>query len=457
MPITDSKESPELWLQTFLSDERFCPTEPRTLEQTGLSPSLVESLICKHLAISGTASGRGIAENICLPFRILEDLYAGLRTRQILVHSGTAPFNDYYYMLTEQGLQRAKTYQHACAYCGPAPVPFRDYVIAVEAQCISTESPTHEELAGACAEISVDKQLFDMIGPAVNSGAGMFLYGHSGNGKSTLAKSITACFGQEIWIPRVIVDDSQMVKLFDPSCHHEVVQGNTGILKGQDFDRRWIRVRRPTVCVGGELTMDNLEIRHDPVSNISEAPLQMKSNCGCLVIDDFGRQRIEPTELLNRWIVPLESRYDFLTLPSGKKIQVPFEQLIIFSTNLEPRDLVDEAFLRRIPYKIESGRSVGGGVFGAVRHVLQAAGLPVRPGRRGLSLGPLLSSRRPGPAALPSPRPAQAGPRLLQVQADRLRDAARILRPRGEVLLCDGLWQGHRELATHERGHERDS
>ncbi len=192
-----------------------------------------------------------------------------------------------------------------------------------------------------------------MIGPAVNSGAGMFLYGHSGNGKSTLAKSITACFGQEIWIPRVIVDDSQLVKLFDPSCHHEVVQGTTGLLKGQDFDRRWIRVRRPTVCVGGELTMDNLEIRHDPVSNVSEAPLQMKSNCGCLVIDDFGRQRIEPTELLNRWIVPLESRYDFLTLPSGKKIQVPFEQLIIFSTNLEPRDLVDEAFLRRIPYKIE--------------------------------------------------------------------------------------------------------
>ncbi len=181
----------------------------------------------------------------------------------------------------------------------------------------------------------------------------MFLYGHPGNGKSTLAKCITACFGQAVWIPRVIVEDSQLVKLFDASCHRVLAEDDKGILKGRQYDRRWVRIARPTVCVGGELTMDNLEIRHDPVGHVSEAPLQLKSNCGCLLIDDFGRQRIEPAELLNRWIVPLESRYDFLTLASGKKLQVPFEQLIIFSTNLEPRDLVDEAFLRRIPYKIE--------------------------------------------------------------------------------------------------------
>jgi len=343
----------DLWLQTFLSDERFCPTEPRSLEQTGLTLSLIESLICKHLAMAGTASGRSIAESMGLPFRILEEVYAALRARQVVVYSGTAPFNDYYYMLTEQGHQRARAYQQACAYSGVAPVPFADYVIAVEAQCISTESPSHEELAAACAEISVDSRLFDMIGPAVNSGAGMFLYGNPGNGKSTLAKKITSCFGQEIWIPKVIVEDGQLIKLFDPSCHHEVAQVDQGILKGREYDRRWVRIRRPTVTVGGELTMDCLEMRHDPIGRVSEAPLQLKSNCGCLLIDDFGRQRIEPAELLNRWIVPLESRFDFLTLANGKKLQVPFEQLIIFSTNLEPRDLVDEAFLRRIPYKIE--------------------------------------------------------------------------------------------------------
>ena len=177
----------------------------------------------------------------------------------------------------------------------------------------------------------------------------MFLYGAPGNGKSTLARRITSCFGQEIWVPHAIIDGRQIITLFDPAYHRQVEQP----ANNASYDSRWVRVRRPTVVVGGELTLDNLEIRHDPVSNVSEAPLQMKSNCGCLLIDDFGRQRISPEELLNRWIVPLENKHDFLTLPTGKKIQVPFEQLIIFSTNLEPSDLVDEAFLRRIPYRIE--------------------------------------------------------------------------------------------------------
>ena len=183
----------------------------------------------------------------------------------------------------------------------------------------------------------------------------MFLYGAPGNGKSTLAKRLTMCFGQEIWIPRALLDDGQLIKLYDPAFHHAVESQRKSLIKVAEHDRRWIKIRRPTVVVGGELTMDNLEIRHDPTSNVSEAPLQLKSNCGCLLIDDFGRQRIDPAELLNRWIVPLENHYDFLTLATGKKIQVPFEQLIIFSTNLEPEDLVDEAFLRRIPYKIEIG------------------------------------------------------------------------------------------------------
>jgi predicted ATPase with chaperone activity len=194
--------------------------------------------------------------------------------------------------------------------------------------------------------------MFARLGPAVNSGAGMFLYGSPGNGKTTLAERITLCFGQSIWVPQCIVAEGEILKFYDPAYHHLVADEDHRILRQSNVDRRWVKVRRPTVVVGGELTMDNLEISHNAHTKVSEAPLQMKSNCGSLLIDDFGRQRINHVELLNRWIIPLEKHHDFLMLGCGKKIQVPFDQLIIFSTNLEPRDLVDEAFLRRIPYKI---------------------------------------------------------------------------------------------------------
>jgi hypothetical protein len=156
-----------------------------------------------------------------------------------------------------------------------------------------------------------------------------------------------------VWVPHALIDDGQIIKVFDAACHESIPPDRQSPFESGEHDPRWVRIRRPTVIVGGELRLENLEIRHDPVSNVCEAPLQMKSNCGCLLIDDFGRQRIAPAELLNRWIVPLESHHDFLILPTGKKIQVPFDQLIIFSTNLDPADLADEAFLRRIPYKLE--------------------------------------------------------------------------------------------------------
>jgi predicted ATPase with chaperone activity len=215
--------------------------------------------------------------------------------------------------------------------------------------------PGHEQLAKALQGISVSSELCDMLGPAVNSGAGMFLYGAPGNGKSTIARRLISCFGQTIWIPHAVFDSGQVIKMYDPSYHDAISQEREGLARALEHDRRWIKIKRPTVIVGGELTMDNLEIRYDSHTKTSEAPLQMKSNCGCLLIDDFGRQRVAPAELLNRWIIPLENRVDYLTLGTGKKIQVPFDQLIIFSTNLDPKQLVDEAFLRRIPYKIEVG------------------------------------------------------------------------------------------------------
>ncbi len=351
--LSSDSTSTDSLLAAVLSDEGFFPAEPRSLEETGLAVSLVESLALKHLMVTGTASGRAIADAVGLPFGILEPLFQSLRARQIMVHTGSAPLNDYFYNLTEQGRERAQAHRDACAYTGAAPVPMADYILSVEAQTIRAEAPKRSRLEKAFADISIDPALFDSLGPAVNSGAGLFLYGAPGNGKSTLARRVTVCFGQQIWLPQTLIEDGQIIKLFDGVYHDVVENRQSSIVKSTAYDRRWVKIRRPTVVVGGELTMDSLEIRHDPVSNTSEAPLQLKSNCGCLLIDDFGRQRIEPVELLNRWIIPLENRQDFLTLSTGKKIKVPFEQLIIFSTNLEPSDLVDEAFLRRIPYKIQ--------------------------------------------------------------------------------------------------------
>jgi predicted ATPase with chaperone activity len=340
-------------LASILSDDAFHPAEPLSIDETGISPIVIETLICKYLLQIGSTSGRDIAQRLCLPFGILEDLLLALRSRQMLVHHGQAAFNDYCYALTEQGMARARAAMEACSYVGPVPVPLDDYIMSVEAQTIRAEPARREQLTAAFRGISIEAELLDLLGPAINSGAGLFLYGAPGNGKTTIAKQVTRCFGQHIWIPRVLVEDGQFIKLYDAACHEAVEESEDSLFKTAHVDARWVKIRRPTVVVGGELTMDNLEIRHDPVANVSEASIQLKSNCGCLLIDDFGRQRINPTDLLNRWIVPLEMRHDFLTLSTGKKIQVPFEQLIIFSTNLEPHDLADEAFLRRIPYKIE--------------------------------------------------------------------------------------------------------
>ena len=336
-------------------DDSFCPEEPSTLEETGLNATFVEDLVLKIVQTAGSLTGKQISDRICLRVAILEDIFTELRKRQYLALSGSGMLGDHVYQITELGRERARVASQECAYTGPAPVPLDDYADSVQAQTIRSEKPKRDRLEKAFSDINVEPEMLAKLGPAISAGKGMFVYGPPGNGKTTIAQRITRCFGQNILVPHAIIEDGQIIKFFDASCHEPVESLASKLLNMSNQDRRWIRIRRPTVVVGGELTMDSLELKHDPVSHVSGASLQLKSNCGSLLIDDFGRQRVNPTELLNRWIIPLENRIDYLSLANGKKIEVPFEQLIIFSTNLEPSDLADDAFLRRIPFKIEIG------------------------------------------------------------------------------------------------------
>lgn len=332
----------------------FIPKEPCSLREAGLTDSEVESLVLKTLFSRGDAVGRDVADQVKLPFLLIEEVLRQLKQDQLVVYRGSAAMNDYVYQLTDLGRERGRRQVAQCTYFGSAPVALSDYIDSVEAQSLETQHPTRDDLERAFEDLLINVQMLCRLGPAVNSGRGLFLYGAPGNGKTSIAERVTRAFGQTIWIPRAIGVDGEIMRLFDPMNHEEMPLNKAeGLLDQSKIDKRWVRIRRPTIVVGGELTMDNLEVSSNTSTGISEAPMQLKSNCGTLVVDDFGRQRMSTDELLNRWIVPLEKRYDFLNMANGKKIQVPFDQLIIFSTNLEPRDLVDDAFLRRIPYKIE--------------------------------------------------------------------------------------------------------
>ncbi|MAG93315.1 MAG: AAA family ATPase [Planctomycetaceae bacterium] len=372
-PATDDQQPPDPQSEGDLTDlfarvhtlldegeldagEPFQPTAPSTLEETGLTYEEVERLILKYVFSKGSATGRQVCQQIRMPYGIIEPIMKQLKQDQMLAFKGTAEMGDYDFAITEFGRERARAYMQECTYFGSAPVTLKDYLHAMAAQSIAKQEVSEEDLEQAFSDLIMDEEMLAVLGPAINSGRGMFLFGEAGNGKTSVAERVTKCFGSTIWIPRTLGVDGDIIRLFDPGVHDVVERSgsNDSIFDLSGVDPRWIEVGRPTVIAGGELTMKELEVTQNNQTKICEAPLQLKSNCGTLVIDDFGRQTMPIDELLNRWIVPLEKRYDFLNLPCGKKIQVPFDQLIIFSTNLEPSDLVDGAFMRRIPYKIEA-------------------------------------------------------------------------------------------------------
>lgn len=332
----------------------FQPKAPETLEETGLTYEEIERLVLKFLLAKGSARGRAIANQVRLPFQIIDPMLKQLKQEQVVTFKGAAEMGDYEFAITELGRERARRYAEECTYYGAAPVALSDYLRAMALQSIAKQHATEEDLKRAFEDLIINPKMLDRLGPAINSGRGMFLFGNPGNGKTSIAERVTRSFGTTIWIPRALGIDGDIIRLYDPGIHDTVEsESKEGILNLSGVDGRWVQIVRPTVVAGGELTMQELEVVQNAQTKICEAPLQLKSNCGVLVIDDFGRQTMPVDTLLNRWIVPLEKRFDFLNLPSGKKIQVPFDQLIIFSTNLEPKDLVDGAFLRRIPYKIE--------------------------------------------------------------------------------------------------------
>lgn len=330
----------------------FLPREPKTWEESGLEGALVEQVVLRLLAREGASQGRQIAHELALSAGLLKDLLEQLKLQKLVQLRGSTPTGDFIWELTESGRHTALEHRKTSTYIGPAPVPFAQYVKGVQAQTLANLRPTRDDLARAFDDMTLGQRLIDAIGPAIASGRALFLYGEPGNGKTSIAERVTRSFGDTIWIPITLLIDGHIVKLYDPAMHvHAPVTSKTLSIMERP-DRRWVRIHRPTVIAGGELTLDMLEIQRNPVSGVCEAPLQLKANCGTLVIDDFGRQRIDPLTLLNRWIFPLERRIDYLRLPDGRKIPAPFDPLLVFSTNIDPATLVDEAFLRRIPYKV---------------------------------------------------------------------------------------------------------
>jgi predicted ATPase with chaperone activity len=334
------------------------PQSPATLDEAGLSLDLVLQLALKTLYFAGDLTGGQLGQRLGLNFSVIEPALDALKAQRHVEIAGGAMVGRaaYLYRITDAGRTRAALFLDTNRYVGVAPVPFDQYRrYMLEFGKAIPRTATRDRVREAFSHLVINQHVLDQLGPAINSGHSMFVYGPPGNGKTVISQAIRNLLDGEIAIPHAIEVEGAIIRFFDPVNHEPVpeLDADPGLDLGRSRnDRRWIRCRRPMVMVGGELTLDALELSYNAVSGFYRAPVQALANGGVLVIDDFGRQQCAPRDLLNRWIVPLESRVDFLTLESGQKFELPFMVLVIFATNIKPAELVDEAFLRRIHYKV---------------------------------------------------------------------------------------------------------
>jgi hypothetical protein len=332
-----------------------------SVEDTGLNFGFITDLIIKVMYFTGYITGFEVADRVKLPFPgVVDRALEFLKREKMCEVRGTGGIGEgsYQYAITSMGTAKAQEVLERSTYAGPAPVTLEDYGRVIRAQGIRQLRVGPDVMRNALSQLVLNDRTLDFIGPAVNSGKSLFLYGPPGNGKTTIGEAIgEMILGEEMMMPYAVIVDGMVIKTYD-EVNHELVE-KASVIPGSGTHRRfpdprWIRVKRPSIMSGGELTLRSLDLIWNETTRFYEAPNQMKANGGMLLVDDFGRQLVRPRDLLNRWIVPLEKRVDYLTLHTGQKIEIPFEVLVIFATNMDPKDLVDEAFLRRIPHKIEA-------------------------------------------------------------------------------------------------------
>ncbi len=347
------------------------PPEPTSLEETGLTMGFLSELVLKHIYFAGMLSAQQLADGLKLPFlNVVDTVLNFLKEEEYVDITGAQGGfyeRSFQYVVTSKGRTKAHEILDRSQYAGPAPVPLQAYIEAVRQQSVGSMVIDQATIRAAFEGLVISEKLMDQIGPAANSARSLFLYGPPGNGKTTIAEGIARILQGHVLVPYAIEIDGQVIKVFDP-LNHEVAEAPqsaplttdelysfqpAGQAPTKRNDGRWLLCRRPVVVVGGELILEQVELIFDPDAKVYEAPYQMKANGGLFLIDDFGRQQCRPQDLLNRWIVPLEKKVDYLALQTGKKLEIPFDVLIVFSTNLDPKQLVDDAFLRRIRHKIE--------------------------------------------------------------------------------------------------------
>ena len=325
---------------------------PQSIAEVDVPCGVLEDLALKTLYLSGALSVLDLSEKTRLSFEVANDLFYRMRTNLLCQVTGMVR-NIPQIAITSQGRSRAVELLSQSHYAGPAPVSLESYQVRTRLQSVQHVEVHPADVERAFAHLVVDKETLSQFGTALNSGSSIFLYGPPGVGKTTMAETLPRVLAEdEVWIPYAVEVDGQIITVYDPAIHKESEDRELG-----KHDRRWVRCRRPAVLVGGELTVEMLDLQYNPTTKFYAGPVQMKANNGVLIIDDFGRQRVRPDELLNRWVVPLDRKIDFLTLAGGRKIEVPFEMLVVFATNMNPADLMDAAFLRRIQTKIKIGEA----------------------------------------------------------------------------------------------------